>query len=123
MLAAQSALAVTEGQFRGGLAAATWPARFQRLANGGPMHLILGILASMDAASIVDLLAPHALSLTFVPIPDHETHDPAALAAQFKGRAAVSVKDALGPLPAPRLIAGSLYLAGHALALNDERPD
>ena len=152
MLAAQSALAITDAQFRTGLAAATWPARFQRLANGpltqgvetwldgahnadaaaalaaelarrGPMHLVLGILANKDAASIVDLLAPHALLLTFVPIPDHDAHDPAELATQFNGRAAASLEEALAPLPAPRLIAGSLYLAGHALAVNGERPD
>jgi hypothetical protein len=30
---------------------------------------------------------------------------------------------ALGPLPAPRLIAGSLYLAGEALRLNNQAPD
>ena len=152
MLSAQPALPVTDAQFRAGLAAATWSARFQRLADGpltkgvetwldgahnpdaaaalaaelgtrGPMHLILGILANKDAASIVDLLVPHALSLTFVPIPDHDAHDPAALAARFDGRAASSLEEALAPLPAPRLIAGSLYLAGHALARNGERPD
>ena len=152
MLAAQSALHVTDAQFRTGLAAATWPARFQRLADGpltqgietwldgahnadaaaalaavlaarGPMHLVLGILANKDATSIVDLLAPHALSLTFVPIPDHDAHDPAALAIRFSARAAESLPQALDRLPAPRLIAGSLYLAGHALTLNGERPD
>ena len=152
MLAAQTALPVTDARFRAGLAAATWPARFQRLADGplthgvetwldgahnanaaaalaaelarrGPMHLILGILANKDAASIVDLLSPHALSLTFVPIPDHDAHDPATLATRFNARAAATLEEALAPLPAPRLIAGSLYLAGHALTLNDERPD
>ncbi|MEO7815107.1 MAG: folylpolyglutamate synthase/dihydrofolate synthase family protein [Sphingomicrobium sp.] len=152
MLAAQSALPVTDARFGTGLATATWPARFQRLADGplthgvetwldgahnpdaaaalavelsarGPMHLILGILANKDAASIVDLLSPHALSLTFVPIPDHDAHDPAALATRFDGRAAASLEQALAPLPAPRLIAGSLYLAGHALTRNGERPD
>ena len=152
MLSAQSALLVTDAEFRTGLATATWPARFQRLADGpltngietwldgahnpdaaaalaaelarrGPMHLILGILANKDSASIVDLLSPRALSLTFVPIPDHDAHDPATLAARFNARAATSLEEALAPLPAPRLIAGSLYLAGHALALNGERPD
>lgn len=152
MLAAQDRLAVPRATFARAIAAATWPARFQRLADGpltdgietwldgahnpdaaaalaavlkqrGKMHLILGILAGKDAAAIVDALAPHALSLTFVPIPDHEAHDPAALAARFDGRAAPSLKEALADLPAPRLIAGSLYLAGSALAANEERPD
>jgi dihydrofolate synthase/folylpolyglutamate synthase len=152
MLVAQRRLAVGRDSFLEGIANATWPARFQRLADGpltggtetwldgahnadaaaalaavlerrGPMHLVLGILANKDAAAILELLAPHALSLTFVPIPDHEAQDPQAMAARFEGRAASSLEDALAALPAPRLIAGSLYLAGAALALNDEAPD
>ena len=152
MLAAQDRLSVPRNVFRQAIANAIWPARFQRLADGPltqgaetwldgahnpdaaaalaallrqrcPMHLIFGILANKDVAAIVETLAPHALSLTFVPIPDHEAHDPAALAARFNGRAAASLEEALADLPAPRLIAGSLYLAGHALALNGEVPD
>ena len=152
MLAAQDRLAVNREQLREGLATANWPARFQRLADGpltngvatrldgahnpeaaqalaallvagGPMHIVLGILANKDAGAIVAALAPNALSLTFVPVPDHEHHDPAALAQQYGGRAAPTLEDALAPLPAPRLIVGSLYLAGEALALNGEAPD
>ncbi|MEO5578904.1 MAG: folylpolyglutamate synthase/dihydrofolate synthase family protein [Sphingomicrobium sp.] len=152
MLAAQQVLPVPRAAFTRAIASAIWPARFQRLANGpltrgvetwldgahnpdaaaalaallrarGPMHLILGILAGKDAAAIVDALAPHALSLTFVPIPDHDAHFPADLARRYNGRAAESLEEALTDLPSPRLIAGSLYLAGSALALNGERPD
>ncbi len=152
MLAAQDRLPVPRATFVQGIAAATWPARFQRLADGplthgvetwldgahnpdaaaalaallkerSPMHLILGILANKDAEAIVAALAPHALSLTFVPIPDHDAHRPADLAARFNARAAASLEKALSDLPAPRLIAGSLYLAGTALAANGERPD
>lgn len=152
MLEAQHRLPVPRATFAKAIASASWPARFQRLADGpltqgietwldgahnpdaaaalaalllarGPMHLILGILAGKDAAAIIEALAPHALSLTFVPIPDHDAHSPADLAARFNGRAAASLEEALAELPAPRLIAGSLYLAGTALALNGERPD
>ena len=152
MLAAQDRLSVPRNVFRDAIANASWPARFQRLADGpltqgvetwldgahnpdaaaalaallkhrNPMHVVFGILANKDVAAIVETLAPLALSLTFVPIPDHEAHDPAALAARFNGRAAASLEEALADLPAPRLIAGSLYLAGHALALNGEVPD
>jgi dihydrofolate synthase/folylpolyglutamate synthase len=152
MLASQDALAVDRSSFDAGVARARWPARFQKLADGpltrgietwldgahnpdaaaalaqllatrGPMHLVLGLLAHKDAAAIVAQLAPHALSLTFVPVADHDHHDPAALAERFDGRAAASLAEAFDELPAPRLIAGSLYLAGQALAANDQAPD
>ena len=152
MLAVQTALPVSRAAIDEGLASANWPARFQRLPDGpltkgvatwldgahnvdaaaalaallaeqGPMHLVLGILAGKDAAAIIELLRPHARSLTFVPIPDHDAHDPLALAIRFGGRAAMDLADALAPLPAPRLIAGSLYLAGDALSLNGSPPD
>jgi dihydrofolate synthase/folylpolyglutamate synthase len=152
MLASQDALAVDRSSFDAGVARARWPARLQRLGEGplakgietwidgahngdaaaalagflehaGPMHLVLGILANKDAEEIVALLAPHAASLTFVPVPDHEHHNPSTLAKRFSGRAVPSLKQALADLPGPRLIAGSLYLAGSALALNGELPD
>jgi dihydrofolate synthase/folylpolyglutamate synthase len=131
---------------------AEWPARFQRLRPGpladdaatwvdgahnpeaaaaladtlaahGPMNIVLGILANKDAQAIVEALAPQALSMTFVPVGDHPHHDPSQLAERFGGRAASSLKEALADLPEPRLIAGSLYLAGEALAENGEIPD
>jgi dihydrofolate synthase/folylpolyglutamate synthase len=88
-----------------------------------PRHLVLGMLANKDADGIIVLLKPHALSLTFVAVPDHASHDPVKLAESFGGRAAASLADALIPLPSPILIAGSLYLAGEALAANLELPD
>ena len=152
MLEAQRALTVSLDQFRTGLAKAHWPARFQRLAEGpltrgvetwldgahnpdaaaalaalladhAPMNLVIGILANKDSGRIVTTLAPYAASLTFVPVSGHDHHDPTALAARFGGRAAPSLAEALADLPAPRLIVGSLYLAGLALALNGEQPD
>lgn len=151
MLRAQSLLPLADDHIQRGVAAATWPARMQCLDPNGPlaagrelwldgahnptaaetladampypMHVVLGILANKDVDAIVAALAPHALSLTFVPVADHEHHDPAALAARFGGRAAASLEDALRDLPEPRLIAGSLYLAGEALRLNDQAPD
>ncbi|HET9356074.1 MAG TPA: bifunctional folylpolyglutamate synthase/dihydrofolate synthase [Sphingomicrobium sp.] len=151
-LAAQDTLHVSLEQFRAGVGKAQWPARFQRLGDGpltegvetwldgahnpdaaaalatllagrAPMHLVVGILANKDAERIVAALVPNAASLTFVPVPGHDHHDPASLAARFGGRAALSLEDALADLPAPRLIVGSLYLAGLALALNGEQPD
>jgi len=150
MLAA-SGLPVTLDQFRAGLATARWPARLQHLAPGplangrdvmvdgahntdaaealaahlatDPRHLVLGMLANKDADGIVALLKPHTLSLTFVPVPGHDSHDPPTLAAHWGGRAENCLADALAPLASPILIAGSLYLAGEALRANRELPD
>ena len=152
MLSAQDRLTVGLASFLSGLTSARWPARFQQLADGpltggaetwldgahnveaamalaalladhGPKHIVLGILTNKDARAIVGALAPHALSLTFIPVHDHAHHDPEELASRFDGRAAPSLKAALDGLPEPRLIAGSLYLAGEALAANDQLPD
>ena len=152
MLAAQDVFGVAHDDFVASLKRVNWPARLQRLGDGplaggketwidgahngeaaaaladyltaaGSMHLVLGILANKDAGEIIGLLKPHALSLTFVPVPDHEHHDPADLAKRFGGKTAKSLAEALKKLPAPRLVAGSLYLAGAALAANKEAPD
>jgi dihydrofolate synthase/folylpolyglutamate synthase len=151
MLQAQDRLAMPRSTFLDAVAATRWPARFQQLDDGplargvetwvdgahnpaaaaalaellagrGPMHIVLGVLANKDADAIVGALAPHALSLTFVPVRDHPHHDPQALADRFGGRAAASIEAALSDLPTPRLIAGSLYLAGAALSANGEVP-
>lgn len=142
---------IAEEAIRTGIASAHWPARLQRLKDGPlthgkpvwidgahnpaaaselakhlaatPKHLIIGILANKDADGILSALAPHALSLTFVAVPDHDSHDPRALASQWNGQAAPSLADALAPLDGDILIAGSLYLAGEALRLNGEMPD
>ena len=152
MLQAQDHLRVGRASFLSGLTSAQWPARFQQLADGpltrgvetwldgahnveaaralsalladhGPKHIVLGILANKDADAIVAELTPHALSFTFLPVEDHAHHDPAELAKMFGGRCANSLEQALDGLRAPRLIAGSLYLAGEALRLNDQIPD
>jgi dihydrofolate synthase/folylpolyglutamate synthase len=68
-------------------------------------------------------LAPHALSLTFVAVPDHESHDPVALAARWGGRAVNSLAAAISVSSGPTLIVGSLYLCGEVLRLNGTLPD
>lgn len=148
----------SEGQWNDAFQKVSWPARYQRLPDGPltrdgpvwidgahnaaaaevlstelakhPMHLVLGILANKDTDGILRALAPHALSLTFVDVPDHESHDAAALAAAWGGRAATSLLDALvAPASAgatkrgDTLIVGSLYLAGEALRLNGTPPE
>ena len=152
ILQRQDQLSVGRASFLSGLSSTQWPARFQELRPGpltgtsetwldgahnveaatalaalladhGPKHIVLGILANKDANAIVAALNPHALSLTFVPVADHAHHDPDELAERFDAGAAISLEEALRDLPAPRLIAGSLYLAGEALRLNAQIPD
>ena len=93
------------------------------LANHRPKHIILGILANKDADGIIAPIAPHALSLTFVGVPNHDSHDPDELAAKWRGKATASLQDALAAINDNILIVGSLYLAGEALRLNGELPE
>ncbi|MEP6785043.1 MAG: folylpolyglutamate synthase/dihydrofolate synthase family protein [Sphingomonadales bacterium] len=143
----------TDGHWRDVFATTTWPARFQRLPDGPltregpvwidgahnpaaakvlaqelarqPMHLIIGILANKDADGIIAAIAPHALSLTFVTVPDHDSHDPATLATAWHGKSTHGLEAALAGLPRgqDRMIVGSLYLAGVALRLNNSIPE
>ncbi len=152
-LAAQMAqsIGIDNDIIQRGIRDAYWPARLQKLNIGlfvseksvwidgahnpaaalelakalesDPRHLILGILANKDADGIIAPLAPHALSLTFVEVPDHASHDPAALAQKWGGRIAANLPEALANLDDNILIVGSLYLAGVALKLNNELPD
>ena len=134
-----------------GIKSARWPARLQKLARGPltgakqvwidgahnpaaalalaselaahPRHLVFGILANKDADGIIAPLAAHALSLTYVEVPNHASHDPAALAARWGGTTMPSLQAALASIDNDILIVGSLYLAGEALRLNGEIPD
>ncbi len=138
-----------ERVIRAGVASTSWPARLQRLPDGPlvsgrevwidgahnphaaqglavelakrPMHVVLGILANKDADGIIAPLAHDALSLTFVAVPHHASHDPAELAARWHGRVAPDVARAI--TATPTLVAGSLYLCGEALRLNGTLPD
>ncbi|HWK35654.1 bifunctional folylpolyglutamate synthase/dihydrofolate synthase [Sphingomonas sp.] len=98
--------------------------------DGAKAHLILGMLANKDAAGLLAPFAALAASLTAVPVPGHEHHDPAALAALARAigiagaDTAPDIAAAVESAPAgTTLILGSLYLAGEVLALNDEPPN
>ncbi|MDB5713757.1 MAG: bifunctional folylpolyglutamate synthase/dihydrofolate synthase [Sphingomonadales bacterium] len=93
--------------------------------RSAPRHLIVGILANKDAENILAALAPHALSLTFIEVPNHPSADTAALAKRWRGTACKSLESALARFkdPSDVLIVGSLYLAGEALRLNHQLPD
>ena len=98
------------------------------------LHLILGMLANKDAEAFLRAL-PNLRSAIFVPVEGHACHDPEELVAiaDTLGVSARSARDIPAALShyaehdpvdsAPILIAGSLYLAGDALRLNNAIPD
>ncbi|TAD77228.1 MAG: bifunctional folylpolyglutamate synthase/dihydrofolate synthase [Sphingomonadales bacterium] len=152
MLRHQDRLPVRCGAFSRGLQAARWPARMQRLRPGpiaglrevwldgghnpqaGAMlgehfagqrlHLIIGMIEGKDPASLIGPLGPALASITAVPVPGHDWHPASAFSPE--AHPAPDVPSALAMIPddgLPVLIAGSLYLAGEVLRLNDELPD
>jgi dihydrofolate synthase/folylpolyglutamate synthase len=95
-----------------------------------PLYLIVGMMGLKDAAGFLAPFRGLARAVVTVPIPGaHEApHSPENLAQIARGlgftsRTAASIEDAIreaeaGDSPAKRiLICGSLYLAGHVLAL------
>ncbi len=99
------------------------------LALGRPVTVILGMLANKDADGVLRLLASSTNRLIAVPVPGHEHHAPADLAwraASFgiDSQSAASIEAAIAQVAMPGvvMIAGSLYLAGTALAANGEPP-
>ena len=96
-------------------------------------NLVVGMLANKDPRGLLSPIAPLAEKLIAVPVPHHEHHAPADLAAIAKAlgisaKTAATVPNALRHIakneaPARVLILGSLYLAGEVLAANGELPD
>ncbi|MFA6124183.1 MAG: folylpolyglutamate synthase/dihydrofolate synthase family protein [Sphingomonas sp.] len=121
-------------------AAAAISATLDAIAHPGigrsEVHLVLGMLANKDPLGLLAPFARVATTLHAVPVPSHEHHAPAALAAiaHDLGLAAHTAPDVASALrditeiadpaePPIVLILGSLYLAGEVLSANDEAPD
>lgn len=152
MLRHQNSVTITERAMAQGIHIAHWPARLQKLSRGplvearevwldgghnpdagaalarhfagSSLHLIIGMLANKDPFAIINPLAQEIASLTAVPVPGQDCHPASAFGAGTP--AADDVLSALAALPQdglPVLIAGSLYLAGTVLRLNQELPD
>jgi len=152
MLRHQVQLPVGTLAMANGLESARWPARLQRLAagpltgarevwldgghnpqagamlgdhfTGQHLHLIIGMIEGKNPASLIGPLGPSLASITAVPVPGHDWHPARAFGPE--ARPAPNLPAALAIVPEdgrPILIAGSLYLAGEALRLNDELPD
>ncbi|WJY18031.1 folylpolyglutamate synthase/dihydrofolate synthase family protein [Alteriqipengyuania flavescens] len=89
-----------------------------------PLHLVLGMLARKDPAAIVGPLRENLATVQVVPVPGDVSHRAEDVCPRAMNRE--TVEQALEALPddgLPVLIAGSLYLAGEVLRLNDEMPD
>lgn len=105
------------------------PSAGQALADALPddpqsLHLVIGMIEGKDPRAIIEPLGDRIRTLTVVPVPGHDCHSASAFGPD--ARPADDVEAALLGLPAdgyPILIAGSLYLAGEVLRLNDELPD
>jgi dihydrofolate synthase/folylpolyglutamate synthase len=106
------------------------------LADQAPVALVFALMANRPLAPVLGPLAGLASMVHAVPLPGHEHHHPQAIAQFANGtpglgtcHPATTLEQALERIaadpatPHTVLIAGSLYLAGQALRLNDEIPD
>lgn len=110
-------------------AAARALAETARRRIGRPLRLVIGSLRSKDPIALLEPFQELAATVATVPVPDQDCFTPEELAAiatnlGLRARAFTSVDDALkSTLEGERvLIAGSLYLAGEVLRLNDQAP-
>ena len=106
------------------------------LTSLAPIDLVFGLMANRKITEVLGPLAPLIRKAYTVPLPGHDHHDPRDIAMFAQARSmprhcypAFSLEQAIERLADDRdgaptvLIAGSLYLAGEALRLNDEVPD
>jgi dihydrofolate synthase/folylpolyglutamate synthase len=105
------------------------------LSGSPPIDLVFGLMRNRKIADVLSPLAPLVRVAHVVPLVGHEHHDPRDIAMFAQARSAPrhcypafgldQAIDRLAndPDATPTLlIAGSLYLAGEALAANDEAP-
>ncbi len=95
-----------------------------------PLTLVFASLATKDPRRMLEPFRDIAAEVHTVPIADHEDRDPGELAALarsmgFRATEHATLCEALRAIhvQARVLIFGSLYLAGQALAANDQAPD
>lgn len=99
------------------------------LMDRGAATLILGLLANKDLDGYLKELQDLPIDIVAVTVPDHPSHTPEAIfqsatSLGFTARTATNVQDALETSFNTKtiLIAGSLYLAGEVLRLNQQLP-
>ncbi|MCJ7421860.1 bifunctional folylpolyglutamate synthase/dihydrofolate synthase [Sphingomicrobium astaxanthinifaciens] len=102
-----------------------------RALAGNRVHLVAGVLANRDPLALFSPFIGQMASFTALPVPGHDHHQPAALAAMIDGTdsaPAADLADALDRVAARALpgdtvlVMGSLYLAGAFLAANGTPP-
>tara|TARA_R110002033_G_scaffold44491_3_gene87249 strand:+ start:2619 stop:3941 length:1323 start_codon:yes stop_codon:yes gene_type:complete len=96
--------------------------------EAGSIDLVIGMLANKDPAAIITPLHEKLASVTVIPVPGHESHAladyPAADAPMSQASDISAALRSLTPGAGNTvLIAGSLYLAGEVLRLNEQVPD
>jgi dihydrofolate synthase/folylpolyglutamate synthase len=100
--------------------------------GGEKLQLIIGMLSNKDAEAFLTPLKDKVAHIHALPVPGHGHHPPerfAAIAARWGVPSTAhdgpeSAIAAIAPQkPARLLIAGSLYLAGEVLRLNEQLPD
>lgn len=152
MLRTQDKLTISEAAISQGLRNSNWPARLHRLKDGpltqgrevwldgghnasaGAMlgahfaghklHLVIGMIEGKEPSALIGPLAGSLEKITVVPVPNFPCHPPEAFGETVTS--APNVCEAIIETSddgLPVLIAGSLYLAGEVLRLNDEIPD
>ena len=96
---------------------------------GRPVQMVVGSLTTKDPVALLEPFREIVSLVATVPVPEHDCFSPEALAAiaerlGMRTGAFASVPQALAVLSPeePTLIAGSLYLAGEVLRLNDQAP-
>jgi len=112
---------------------------YRQTGTRTPRYGIVGMLEAKDWRGFIDRIAPHVCALVAVPVPGHDSAAPLDVAA-YAFSCGVPIVHTSGSIEAAAhwynssgrpgepiygevLIAGSLYLAGEALRLNDELPD
>jgi dihydrofolate synthase/folylpolyglutamate synthase len=96
--------------------------------GAGSIDLVIGMLSNKDPAAIITPLHEKLASVTVIPVPGHESHtlgdypDADAPATEASGISAALRSLNMGS-GKTILIAGSLYLAGEVLKLNEQVPD
>lgn len=102
----------------------------RNFTDGLPLVMLFASLTTKDPRRMLQPFADLVSEVRTLPVPGHDSRDPEELSSLAesigaKATAHESLEEALRAVRAPSrlLLFGSLYLAGEALAANDQAPD